>query len=229
MAFDLSALSSAWHGCDGTEQSVNFGPVGEPTLLTLTVADKKALAPFVNKHYVDSPFPPVLSPRAAHYMRFRAWGDHYGSWHSRYAKTSNVLVQWSIFAQDRVYPGRIKRFIQVETSIPLCSAATVELAKRSTCNVTQQELTRIGCARDRMAQHRKRTVHTLAVIQWYKNVKLVSGTGPVAATLVVLTRPDLSEDVWWKDRFQDDGHVAAIISGFIQYPVWCLRSSESTI
>jgi hypothetical protein len=128
-AFDLSALSSAWHGCDGTEQSVNFGPVGEPTLLTLTVADKKALAPFVNKHYVDSPFPPVLSPRAAHYMRFRAWGDHYGSWHSRYAKTSNVLVQWSIFGQDRVYPERIKRFIQVETSIPLCSAATVELAK----------------------------------------------------------------------------------------------------
>jgi hypothetical protein len=137
------------------------------------------------------------------------------------AKSSNVLVQWSIFGQDRVYPGRIKHFLRVETSIPTCSPDIVALGKRATVGTHPDELKEIVRARDRMASERRRTVHILAVIQWYRNVQLRSSTGPVAPTPVVLTRPDLLEDLW-KDRFQDEEHsivpVAAIIGGFIQYP-----------
>jgi hypothetical protein len=223
MAFDLCTLAAAWKGCDGSEQSENFGPRGEGKRITLTPEDKQSLIPYVKKKYPSllSLFV-ALSPCAIIFTRFQAWGDQYGGWNSRFAKSSNVLVQWSIFGQDRVYPGRIKHFLQVETTIPTCSLDIMALGKRPTVGATYEEKNAIVCARDRMASERMQTVHTLAVIQWYKNVQLRSATGPVAPTPVILTRPDLLEDLWWKNRFYGEEHsvvpVAAIIGGFIQYP-----------
>ena len=104
------------------------------------------------------------------------------------------------------------------------------LGKRATVGTHPDELKEIVRARDRMASERRRTVHILAVIQWYRNVQLRSSTGPVAPTPVVLTRPDLLEDLWWKDRFQDEKHsivpVIALIgnSDSFTYLVVCIMT-----
>ncbi len=226
LCFDLCALAAAWHGSDGSEQSCNFGPIGAAFRSPIAIEETIALTPYVEKAYTSCPFTPALSPMKQNYDRFRAWGDLYGVADSRYAQSSNVLVQWTIFNQDRVYPGQVQEFVQVESSIPVCSVETASLAARPTAGIIDQaELKNIQHARDAMAQQRQYTVHTMAKIKWYKASSLKSKSGTVSATPVVLARPDLSEDVWWRDKFQDEGlayamvPVIAIIGGFVQYPI----------
>jgi hypothetical protein len=226
LCFDLCALAAAWHGSDGSEQSCNFEPMGASFRDHVSADEATALAPYIQKGYRSSPFAPVLSPLKHNYERFRAWGDFYGVAMSRYVQSSNVLVQWTMFNQDRVYPGQVQAFVQVESSIPMCSVATANLAGRPTTGITDQaEVMRIQRARDAMAQQRQYSIHNMAVMKWYKCSSARSATGSVSATPVVLTRPDLSEDVWWREQFQDEGPVysmvpvVAIIGGFVQYPV----------
>ena len=75
-----------------------------------------------------------------------------------------------------------------------------------------------------MARNRVTCVHTMAEIRWYKTAnKRVSQTGPLEETPIQLVSQDISRDVWWKDQFLDWEYrmvpVAAIVGGFIQYPL----------
>jgi hypothetical protein len=224
MSFDLCALAASWHGSDGSEEERNFGPVGSCFQDEVSVHEQQALVPFIQQGYSSHPCSPVLSPFKLNYDRFRAWGDFYGITSSRYRKASNVLVQWTVHDKDRVYPGQIQNFIQVESTVPSCSAETAALAMLPTAHLDDtKQVVAIQEARDEMARERVRTRHTFAVVKWYKSAVLRSAPGPLEATPIILTRSDLSEDVWWRDRFQDEQFsvvpVAAILGGFIQYPI----------
>lgn len=224
MSFDLCALAASWHGSDGSEDEHNFGPVGSCFPDAVSKQEERALVPFVQKGYANIPFPPVLSPWKMNYDRFRAWGDFYGIALSRYSKSSNVLVQWTVHDKDRVFPGQIQNFIQIEATVPSCSQATATLAAQPIATLSDfKQIAEIQQARDAMARDRVRSLHTFAVIKWYKNAVLRSVSGPVEPTPIILTRPDLSDDVWWRERFQDEGYsvvpVAAIVGGFVQYPI----------
>ena len=133
-------------------------------------------------------------------------------------------MQWTVHDKDRVFPGQIQNFIQVEATVPSCSQETATLAAQPIATLSDsKQIAEIQQARDAMARDRVRSLHVFAVVKWYKNAVLRSTSGPVEPTPIILTRPDLSDDVWWRERFQDEGYsvvpVAAIVGGFVQYPI----------
>ncbi len=115
--FDLAMLAAAWDGSDGSEQSINFGPVGAPFQDPISSGEAAALMPYICKGYAGSCNRPTLSPLKRNYNRFRAWGDFYGVATSRYGQSSNVLVQWAVFDLDkyrRCYKWKV-RYPRVQT------------------------------------------------------------------------------------------------------------------
>ena len=68
--------------------------------IALRSAISRLQTPYVKKKYSSRLSSLVALSAWNIFVRFQAWGDRYGGWDSRCAKSSNVLVQWSIFGQD---------------------------------------------------------------------------------------------------------------------------------
>lgn len=105
-----------------------------------------------------------------------------------------------------------------------CDPALVLLHSQSVWGKSAEEAKRIMSARDAVRSNRRTTVHRFAAIRWYKPAaQRTSSAGPLIAAPVLLTRPDLIQDIWWRDQYQDADSkfvpLAAIIGGFIQYPL----------
>ena len=128
----------------------------------------------------------MISPSLLCYKRLRAFGDQYGCYLSRYVKSSNVLVMYAS-AGERVFPGQVMRFIQFESSVPLCNSQVEQLAARPTAGAPPEERQAIQDACDFMARNRVTCVHTMAEMRWYKTAnKRVSQTGPLEETPIQL-------------------------------------------
>ena len=119
-------LCSRWGECDGAERGVNFEPVGTSTALLVSDDEENLLMPYARSHFGDERSPVIC------YKRFRAFGDQYGCYLSRYVKSSNVLVMYASAQGERVFPGQVMRFIQFESSVPRCNSQVEQLAARPT-------------------------------------------------------------------------------------------------
>lgn len=222
-SLDNSELATCWLG-SRSQNSQNLVLYGLKRTGVLDDKTQNILCQKLKSEYSNNTY--YISPQIVIHGRLQAWGDSFGStFDIRSVKTSNILI----VIDDKIYPARIKRFIEITAVVNDSSSVDDVKLSQETLGLDNNQNKIIFEADRRVLAKQQRDVYKYAELEYFKARGHVNRT----VDLETLNDPapvvqeDLSVHTYFKNEFTLPRRCShyrfvplhAILTGFVQYPL----------